>query len=790
MSAAKVRSRPAGARVFAQAQPGARFRTWAGTWTLAAGTTLLLGAGVARADRIGDANKKLADLEQKTNALGADFRESQPVDPNAADRRVLDAETLFALGNYAEAATLCLDVIEKYPQSRAYDDAIFLLGESLYHDKDLLSARRYFEQAVQKKTGSRKEQAALQRLVEIALRTGDFENVEAHLERLARIPSAQLEPSVPYVRGKYLYFREKLDEAAAAFASVPPTNPYHLQSRYFIATVQVKKGDQAAAVTAFDDVLKAQPKDDNDKEIQDLARLAIGRLLYERGQFDKAKEWYASVPRQSKYFGDAMYESTWNSIKAGDFKSAYRALDLMLLQNPDSPQSPELRLLMGNLHLRMDNFYLASNQFTQTLQEYEPLYKDLHGRLKQSEADPKYFDDLIGKGLDKFDIASIFPKGAISLVTAEPDVARLMALVEEVSELQRGIRESEQIVERLERAMTSGIKVGIFPDLAASRTRSTEILNQTVDLRRRFQADARNLAQSYLSPEDKAALDQIGAERKVLDDELKDLPLTQDALKDRAFAVSGKFTDLDKTASELNVHIQAMEAELVAIEQYYIYSRAEQKIRAEELKQPVADLRTEIAEARALLEKLRNEIVEAGQEAAIAGTAGVGERAATVRLTELLKREQEILERARSAMSGRAQQEMSAYLSILRRADGIQSRLLDFDRRVDQMADKRLVSVKEQIAAEKTNLEAVSGKLAAVLTEGQSVGGGLAQAMLTKVTDRFYDLTVQSDVGLIDVSWGLKDTRTKKLSELINQQKLELKALDDDFRSLLEEEAE
>ena len=111
-------------------------------------------------------------------------------------------------------------------------------------------------------------------------------------------------------------------------------------------------------------MLKLQPKDDGEKEIQDLARLAIGRLLYDRGQFDRAKEWYASVPRQSKYFGDAMYESAWNSIKSKDFKSAYRALDLMLLQDPDSARAPELRLLIGNLHLRLANFYLASTQFT------------------------------------------------------------------------------------------------------------------------------------------------------------------------------------------------------------------------------------------------------------------------------------------------------------------------------------------------------------------------------------------------------------------------------------------
>ena len=79
-------------------------------------------------------------------------------------------------------------------------------------------------------------------------------------------------------------------------------------------------------------------------------------------------------------------------------------------------------------------------------------------------------------------------------------------------------------------------------------------------------------------------------------------------------------------------------------------------------------------------------------------------------------------------------------------------------------------------------------KLGGVLSESQRVGGGLAQAMLAKVTDRFYDVVVQSDVGLVDVSWGLKDQKSQSLARLINQQKMELKSVEDDFHSLLEDE--
>src|SRR4051812_12458051 len=104
----------------------------------------VLGAVVAprpaRADKFDDAHRRLIDLEERTRVLASDFKEAPPQDPNAAERRVVDAELLFTLKNYSEAATILLDVIERFPNSHSYDDALVLLGESLYH-KDRKSTR-------------------------------------------------------------------------------------------------------------------------------------------------------------------------------------------------------------------------------------------------------------------------------------------------------------------------------------------------------------------------------------------------------------------------------------------------------------------------------------------------------------------------------------------------------------------------------------------------------------------------------------------------------------------------
>jgi TolA-binding protein len=776
-----------GVRLGRRLDPLAPSGRWGSGCALLAGV-LGLWTGPAQGGEMDEANARLVDLDARVRGLSAEFRDEAVTDPSQGERRVLDAELLFNLRNYREAATILLDVVDRFPNSRVQEDALFLLGESLYQDKDYNSARRYFVQAVEKRTGSRQEQKALQRLIEIAVHTGDLDQIDDYLARLQDVPLANLEPSVPYVRGKAAYFRDRLDDALAAFTALPPNHPYYLRARYFAATAWVKKGDLASALVSFDAVVRSQPQSDADKETQDLARLALGRLFYERGEFEKARDAYVSIPRQSKYFEEAMNELAWTSIKAKDYKSAYRALDLMLLQNPDNPQGPELRLLMGNLHVRVGNFALANDVFLQARDQFEPLHLQLKLTQQKAAADPKYFDTLLGKGLEKFDVAILVPPTAVKWVKAEPDVARVLALTEDVSDLQRGIKESQATLARLEMAVNGPLKVGIFPDLAQMRANSSEVLNQLVTMRQRFGAKMRALISSKLTAEETARLDQVARERVALEAELRDLPQTTGKLKAREKQARADLEALDSRASEFNVEIQGMEAELVAIEQYFIRSRSDQKIRPEDLSQPVDGLRQVITELRDANEHLRSEIAEAAHEATIGAATGDSDRNAIALLMGVMKRERDVFQGVRGRLSPGDQNDFDSIAGILARADEVQARLAELDKRVDAAATRRVAELKGKLVRERGELEAANGSLGKILSESQSVGGGLAQAMLGKITDRFYDLVVQSDVGLVDVAWGLKDERTSAVSKLINQQKLELKSVEDDFHSLLEED--
>jgi tetratricopeptide (TPR) repeat protein len=754
---------------------------------IALGALALVGPAV-RADEVDDYTKKLIDLDQRVHVMAMEFREAPAPTPDAADRRVLDAQVLYTLKNYEEAATILLDVVEKYPGTRAHDDAIFLLGESLFQAKDYYTARGYLQEAVAKNSGSKPEQQALQRLIEISLRTGDYDNVDQYLTRLQNLPLAAMEPTVPYVRGKYFYFRGRFDDAQTVFASIPQNNPYFFQARYFLATIQIRRGDLAGATQNFEALTKLQAPDEASRDIQDLSRLAVARILYERSQFDKAIEAYLSVPRQSKYWSDALREQAWTYIKAKDWQRAYRSINLLLLADPDTTDGPDLRLLEGNLQLRLNNFYLASDAFSKVRDEFEPVHRQLQQVIVRSQTDPGYFDSLVGKSLDKFDISAYVPATAAKWVKSEPDVARMMTLASDVGEIQRDLADSQKLLDRIQRAMNGSGKVGMFPDLAARRTKSVEAMNEVIGARQKFVGRIRSLIDPTLSPEERHTLDQLAIERDGFERQLSNLPTTDEGVQTHEREMKARFAEIDSQASELNVEIQSLDAQLVAIENYYRVSRAEQKIRPEDIQGPVRDMRGVVDELRTSHEKLREAISDAKRAASAAGGIGDSERVLAKKLADTLRRETDLEKQASARLGGNDRAQVDRMNQVLSRCDAIEEQLVTFDHRVDAQVEVRLETVNRYLNAEKEELAKAGEKLGSVMDQSKTLGGGLAQAMFTKVADKFYDLVVRSDVGIIDVSWGLKDQKTQAVNRLTNLKNLELKAVDEDYRKVLEED--
>ena len=213
--------------------------------------------GHAWGDEVGDLGRKVFDIETHVRDLDKSIKAEGGSAAEMAGRRLVDAQVLYQLKNYDAAATLLMDLVERYPNSASYPEGLFMLGECFYKNRSYLSARRYFEQVVALGPGTpgtpqhKRYQEALQRLIDLALVTEDYTPVDGYLAKLAEVPPASLLPSVPYVRAKYNYFRGRKAEAIASFEQIPQGSPYYYQARYFIATARTSEKDYTGAIATL-----------------------------------------------------------------------------------------------------------------------------------------------------------------------------------------------------------------------------------------------------------------------------------------------------------------------------------------------------------------------------------------------------------------------------------------------------------------------------------------------------------------------------------------------------------
>src|SRR5690606_37661807 len=117
-----------------------------------------------------------------------------------------------------------------------------------------------------------------------------------------------------------------------------------------------------------------------DRDVSDLALLALGRVRLEQGRFDEAADWYGRVGGDSRFLADKLYELVWTFIRQreavlerladedarmGDaerarldlrarelIKEALRGVEIFLLAYPEHQYTAQLKLIQGHLHMQ------------------------------------------------------------------------------------------------------------------------------------------------------------------------------------------------------------------------------------------------------------------------------------------------------------------------------------------------------------------------------------------------------------------------------------------------------
>jgi tetratricopeptide (TPR) repeat protein len=776
---------------------------------LAAKTVLiagLLAGGIAgfaehaRAQDLGKVERELSGIESDAQLLRqTPLSHSQLRSPTHVEERLTDGELFFRLQDYVRASVILSDIVDNYQTHPSYPDALFLLAESLFKAGDYFGARTRYRTIIQHADQPAYRphvSRSLGRLIEIAIHVRDFEGVDEYFTRLSRLPPSEVESATNYFRAKYLYSfairagenangevdatkidAAGLDQARLAFEAVAQRSPYYPQARYFIGVIYMLRGQMPAAIEAFRRVAVLPATTEDERRIVDLAKLGIGRLCYELDQLDRAIEAYQSVARSSSAFDDALYELAWVYIRMGDASRAEQALEVMSVAAPESQHIPDGKLLRANLLLRNGQYDSATVVFDEVGKQFGPVREELDRMLAAHDDAVAYFQQLVRNNIEVFDAAAFLPPSAQRWAIAEGDMDRAMDTLRDMSQARQLVRETTDIVQRLDAALSAPNLVAVFRDLRQQRERSVVLRNRLARVHKDLIAIDAKATAGYNSAE----LAQVRARRRDLERSVAGAPVDDDALTKRSFAESTRFTNLSKSLSSLDVELMGMEARIVATERFLAATG-----RTTEQPENAAvynELSTQRAAVAAYRERMRDLTVriETGRlQVGVGDPDFAREEAVRKEYDQLVDQERQILRSLGARIDPRVD-------AAFNRSASVEDTLDQRDQQIDAIVTERATEMRKVIGEEKIKLDGYRARLGELQLESEQVVGGVALLNFRAVRQRFYDLVLRADVGVIDVAWAVREMHRTNAEQLTRERVRAIQALEDEFRDILDQ---
>lgn len=755
------------------------------SWLSGLSWVVLLAATTAHADKR-NLEAQLASLEQEAAQLGTDLPNPNEMTGAQGQRRLVDAEVAYSLGDYDTAALMLYDLASKPGADQ--ETATYYLAESLFQKGDRGAARTYFEQVVAK--SGKYYQASLLRLVEIAIALRDTTNVANHLSALNNIGSGTRKPEVTYVRGKYAFFEGKIDEALAYLQDTPKGSSHDLQATFYIGTAHVAKKDLTRATEIFTELITRKPKTANDRRVIELAQIALGRLYYERDQPSKAIDSYLMIDRKSDLFPDALYEVSWVYVKGKQYDKALRALELLALSEPNSQKTPTVRLLEGNLRIRKAQiirlaqitgtldanlrdadpaveYDKAAAVFAETRDLYLPSYVALSQMLDSTTDPGQYLAQLANRSQGVFQTIAPIPEAAAQYLREEPEVQRVVAVEMDLGDVENNVKQSEAIIARLEAVLAANDRTAVYPALQGRRSRIGSMQEDLIKIRA-------NIADQLA----KGGGGEATMTRRSLLAAYQAAPNAEQQHTDRVEATNGEYDKIETSAAEVASAIDSTQAVAVALRKYS--NDANPPLPADQKTTIATTLDEAAKEAQAIeaeLADLQGEI-QLGRDLAGVGDEGV-KKAREAR--KALKVAQDAEHRALANAGGN-----QGLIALGDRATRIADNLNGIETQIDSVVDKGMEKVKVALVEERKHLAGFKTEVAEYSKESREIGGTVLAASFKDVKAKFYDIVVRADVGNVDVSWSQKEDNDDDLKRLNMSRQRELKQLKDEFRDVLE----
>ncbi|MBS2027969.1 MAG: tetratricopeptide repeat protein [Deltaproteobacteria bacterium] len=734
---------------------------------------------------------QLKEAEERLGFVEQEYvQRKDATDEQLRQERFAKGASAFADADYNSASILFYDLVENpaFKNDPNYDDAVYYLGESLYQQQNLLGARHFFRELLNLRRSHYR--SALARYLEIAGKLNDFGDVAGYVDA-ARDAQGNLPAEVGYVYAKWLFKRQDIPLAQRAKEAQAVLKPIaegngddRLAAMYLYGVLEVQQGNFDEATETYTHLTRIGSRNERERQIVELAHLALGRIAYEQSKFTEAIDAYQEVDRDSEHFTEALYEIAWVFVKKGEYEKALRSTEILDELAPDSIIAPEAKVLRAHLYLKLTRYADATQTYKDVINAYAPVRDEVDALLKLHDDPVKYFDDLLAQNDKDFNVTSLLPPAAAKWATTQQDVAEAMRVSGDLGASRKGVDEGNDLAQQILKQIDEK-GANAFPVLQEGFSKA-EAVDATLTNDSQLLVDAQRLIVESKVGDLAVELEAARKEREALEQKFKTLPQSDQDLATRKARYQNRLDAIDHTAFQLQNQIEAMNAALASIEKWVVDTRAERtndpaaekKFLADvkDVRGEVADLSKTVAEVR---QGIKNEKLRSGN-----ATADDQVRA---QYQQALDREKAVLAQAASRLGPDDQALAERIAGVQKRVEGDRARVASAKLQLQTAVANKAENIRRQVEEEQNKLRGYSGEVDNVAGNARNLVGRIAYDSFKRVRKQFYDMVLKADVGMVDVAWTKKQDDTNKIQELSKNKDKELKSLDDEFKEVLKD---
>ncbi|MBM4357574.1 MAG: tetratricopeptide repeat protein [Deltaproteobacteria bacterium] len=728
------------------------------------------------------ASEQVASVAQDAGSVETAVS-AQSQAPRGPQQRIAEATLLMGVKDYDRAADVLNEVVEQFPNHpTAYPDGLNLLGETYFLAKQYLSAQRIFLDLVKRGNDSRfapyRERAAI-RVVDTALRTRNFEPLEALFSTISSL-KGEASSGIAYARGKGLLAQGKLDGSEAALRSVASDSAFYHQARYLLGVLATTKAsnadvgrDDAAtdtrkrkalyeqAVARFQETTKLPGDTAEHRHVVDLAWLAIARILYDTSQLAEAAEAYGHVESNSPEFMTMLYEAAWVYVKMGDVDKAKRKLERLRFEDQ---RDADPWLLEADLKLRSGQFVEAAKLFEGAKADYIGQRDKVVDFMKVTSSPAEYFKLLSADQLELSPTSKALPTNVLNWVREGEDGPTAFAVIDDVVLCRRLLKESNEMIERVNAVLASPNKIRALPGLRLNYERGLGLQNAIGVARMKLAAGLDGIDERPRS----AALKEARQRRKSLEGRHRIVPTSAADFAKRDTDAKGQWNKPSQDLKRLELQIDMLQATINGLERVLSDGPAQGVVRpAREMEKHRSDLDEQkrmVASYREGATQLRSIIEAAKLQVGFGDRRFEDDRVVRLKYAEALAREVSL------SMQPGEPRELQDYagraLQVLGRADETERKIEASLVRLTALVESKVAEFRSVVKRETTNVTGFEEQLKRLDDDARVVVGQVAMRNFGAVRDRLRNIVLRADVGIAEEAWEVREAQQTRVRRL------------------------